>query len=159
MPNEMRQSGYRERAEDLIYFVNFLNVAGYDFDEIPSDVRAIYYSDFVYLRLFKEGARRFASEELPLHPLTERDILDGLVAIGAKSHSEVFRNYFVGQDSIDPDRVDQEFAELAKTEDVELLADRLMLTTKQIEWKSEDAVGAEIARLSLDRRLSASKEK
>jgi len=155
MASERRDLEYRERVEALIFNANVLHSAGFEFDELPSDVRAIYYSDFILLELLEAGAESFVETQLPLHPATENDVIKALERIGAAETSALFRRYFVGKTEINLLEANDSFAATRKRENVEALADALMLETLQIAWKPEAEVDAELASTVLDRKLTA----
>ncbi|MEI5681541.1 MULTISPECIES: hypothetical protein [unclassified Mesorhizobium] len=149
MPKTVYETDYRSAAEELILGINTLQQSGYEFEEFPADVLAIYYNDFVLLELIEGGAANFQETQLPLHPLTKKDILNGLSRIGAEKLGNVFRQNFVDRDGGDSAVIDRFVKEASQTEDVQELNARLFWTSNQIAWKDDSEVDAEIAELAV----------
>lgn len=158
MPSEVYKGEYRTAVEHLILGVNMLHVAGYEFDEFPSDVRAIYYSDFILLELIDAGTLSFVQNQLPLHPSSQQDIISALTTIGATKIAGLFIQYFFGKSDIDPEEADRKFRSAENSENIEELAGRLMWSSTQIQWKPSSEVNGELAELSLARKLETLKE-
>lgn len=149
MPKKFYEVDYRFAAEELILGINILQESGYEFEDLPADVIAIYYNDFILLELIEGGAAKFQETQLPLHPSTKKDILNGLSRIGAEKLGNVFRQYFVDRDGGDSALIDRFLQEASTTEDVQELNAQLLWTSTQIAWKNDSEVDAEIAELAV----------
>ncbi len=158
MPSEVYGEEYRVAVEHLIMNVNLLHESGYDFEDIPKDVLAIYYSDFILLELLDGGTLSFVQTQLPLHPSSEQHIISSLTAIGGAELARLFSHYFVGKSDIDPEEADRAFGVAARSENIAELAGRLMWSSEQIRWKPSPEVNRELAELSLARKLETLKE-
>lgn len=155
MPSAIRDREYGLRAEELILGVNLLVAAGYSFDDLPPDVLSVYYADFFIVEVVERGVASFREEFLPLSRETERDIASALNRVGATGMKDVFQRYVVTRSVPDPAKVDGLIATALQTENVVELTSNLLNQTAQIEWLDDAVVTARLARLALDRKLSA----
>lgn len=156
MSLDVRDADYRTAVEELIFSVNTLEASGLEFDDIPADVLSVYYADFVLLELVEAGVGEFRDNQLPMNPLTERDVLAALDRIGAPGHRKFFADVILGAREripglrISASKADRMLADIGQTENLEELTGALLKNTDQIEWIEDGAVDSRLAELAME---------
>jgi hypothetical protein len=155
---------YFNAVQQVIDSVNFLTGGGsphaLSFDEMPADAVTVYYVDFILQRLLKDGSRGFAENQLPLHPLTIRDIERGLRQVGAERHLQLLRSFLTdaSEGTVDFDAYDHLFQDMQSSENLLLLNERVLRKSPAFVRMTEAEANAVIA-AALASELQACRKK
>jgi len=162
---DVRDADYRTAVEELLFAINTLHDAGLDLDEIPDDLMAIYYADFILLELIEAGVGHFRKFQMPLHRLTERDVLSALERIGAVKHRQFFADNILGTRGgifgfgNTASKADRMLTELGQSENIEELISALLKSTDQIEWVEDAEVNSRLAELTMGQIIRTNEDK
>jgi hypothetical protein len=150
---------YSDAVQEVIDSMNFLMGGGsphaFDFDAMPEDALTVYYADFVLQRLVLDGSENFAADQLPLNPLTIRDIDNAFRRVGAERHRSLFAKLLADADRKRPDftAFDRAFRDLQREESLQGLNERTLRTSNAFARMSEADANGKIADL-LARKLA-----